>query len=222
MPAAGDTHTPRLAVPDGTADTRATLVVYDPDERVSTPAVTATPDGTEHVGAPVTLTQPGEWRLVWTVRDPDRRPVQTLLVAPGDDDDAQVPGFSFATTADLARYTGRAPEPGSRRLLVAASAEIERITRAAVYLLADDGRPADPLLRRAMADATCELLGWWAETGTGTGGRALYTSASIAGVSLGRGGANTANPQADRVGPKVWTILLGAGLIVPGAVGVRG
>lgn len=221
MPVAGEQYTPHLDVPNGDVTTVAALTLLDADDMTSVPAVFRDPDATHWSSAPITLVG-GEYRFYWTVAGAgaESSTLQILTVDP--DPDAIPAGFSFATVADLVAYTGQSLPPGGRRLLINASREIERITKSAVYRTGPDGRPTDPDLRRALADATCELIGWWDETGTETGARGLFTSAGIAGVSLGFGGQGASNPQADRVGPRVWSILLNAGLLNPGAVQTYG
>lgn len=214
MPVAGEQYTPHLDVAEGDPTTTVTLTVIDPDDNDVDVVITADDaSGQAFTGDEITLGA-GEYLLAWTVTGPGAtRQVQRLYVDP---DPVDIPaGFTFATTGDLARYTGKATTPGARRILVDASREIDRVTKTARYRVDPAGRPTDPDIAAALRDATCELVGWWEETGTATGGRALFTSASIAGVSLGFGGqgqGTSSNPQADRVGPRVWTILLNAGL----------
>jgi hypothetical protein len=223
MPQVGDLHTPRIDVPDGEPGTHAVLAMLDPDDGSATLAVEADPDHQTFLGPELRFVEPGEWRFLWTVTGAGATRI-TQVVAVDPDPHALPAGFSHATTGDLARYSGKPLPPAARRLLIDASVEIDRLTRTAVYTTDPaTGRATDPRLRAALAEATCELIGWWDETGTATGSRALFTSASIAGVSLGFGGGGAqANPQADRIGPRVWSILLGAGLINTGAVGVHG
>lgn len=223
MPAVGDTYTPHLTVADGDPSTGVLLEVVDGDEQFVLAGLPAPDDlpatGTTWAAPPLTLGGPGQWRLTWTITlgSGDTRTV-TQVVDVDPDPTADPGGFSHATTGALVRYSGRPLPPDARRKLVAASAEVDRLTRAARYATdPDTGRAVDPAVARTLADATCELVGWWAETGLESGGRALYTSASIAGVSLGMGGSQQ-NPQADRIGPKVWSILQTGGLLQPGAV----
>lgn len=226
MPVVGEQYVPSVTRAGCDGSTVAGYEIVDGDDQL----VAAGPAGHDSSGdptlwaaPPVTLAVPGEWVTTWTFTGAGAGTArQTMVVDPDGDGDVPA-GFSHATTADLVRHTGRPLPAGARRSLIAASAEIDRITVAARYTVDPaTGKAADPLVRKALAAAVCELVGWWAETGLETGGRSLYTSASIGGVSLGWGGANTKNPQADRVGPKVWTILMGAGLIRPGAVATDG
>lgn len=218
MPQVGDSHTPSIDTPGGDATTGALLTVVRPDDVAVDPPVSPAPDFQQwQTDTALVFDVPGPWRLIWQVAGPGTaRSDVTIPVDP--DPDALPAGASFATLADLTSYLGKVPPAGARRQLLDATREIERITRTAVYAVDEQGMPANPRLRRALVDATCELWAWWDETGLETGGRGLYTSASIAGVSLGMSGANTANPQADRVGPKCWSILINAGLISPGSV----
>jgi hypothetical protein len=220
---AGDLYTPHIDVTGGDPTTTATLAMLDADDNASTLPVTGDGTGLTFDGPQVPLTAGGEWRFTWTVRKPGAADLVHTDVLLVDPDPAAIPaGFSYATTGDLARYTMTAVPVDARTRLINASREIDRITKSALYATGPDGKAVDPGIRRALADATCELIGWWDSTGTETGDRSLFTSASIAGVSLGFGGSGASNPQADRVGPRVWTILLGAGLVGTTAVGVYG
>lgn len=220
MAVAGTSYTPSVVRPGCDGATTCSYDIVDGDEQPAGAGPGGHPDPADATlwdAAPVDLRVPGEWVCTWTFVGNGAGVVrQVFTVDPAPD--AAVTGFSFATTADYVRHTGRSVPAGLRRSLIAASVEIERITVSARYTVAADGRPTDPQLRTALAEATCELVDWWDETGTESGGRSLITSASIGGVSLGWGGANTKNPQADRVGPKVWSMLMRAGLITPGAV----
>lgn len=224
MPAQYAWHQPRIQIPDAGATTDAALEALTGDDRTLTlPWVADVPgDMTALTGANVGLVVPGEWRFTWTITGPGatvRAEIVMVDPAPAIRPAGPVP---FATTADLATHLGRPIGPDARSLLADATVEIERITKTAVYPVDLAGRPTDTRVAAALRDATCELVAWWDETGTATGARGLFTSASIAGVSLGYGGSGSANPQADRVGPRIWSILLSAGLVDGGAVGVRG
>lgn len=216
MTVTGDLITPLLDVNPFGPDTLAALIVVDPAEDAMPLVVTPQGGGSQWFGEQIRVGEPGEWLLNWTVTGTGADVVtQRVVVDPGPND---IPtGFSYANTGDLVRYSGRPLPTNARRVLIDASREIERITKAARYTTDDRGYALDPALRTALADATCELVGWWDETGTSSGGRHLYTSASIGPVSVGWGG-NADNAQKDRVGPRVWTILLNAGLLSTGGV----
>lgn len=228
MPVVGETHTPQIVISGSDPGlTEAALTVIDPiGERTDWAAVGYDPawPANTWVGAPLALLMPGDYWTRWIITGPGAGPpvLERIAVAPGADPFGEPePGAAvpFANTRDLAAYSGKAPPADAARLLADASREIERITRTAVYALDPAGLPADPGIRRAMADATCELVGWWAETGTRSGARGLYTSASIAGVSLGFGGkaaGSAGSAGAERIGPKVLTILTAARLIRAG------
>lgn len=215
MPVAGDLLTPRLDVDPFGPDTAATLVVIDPREIRTVPPVRPEQGNAVWFGEQIRLIA-GQYRLWWTTTGTGAdQTTQYVDVdpAPGDTPD----GFSYATTADLVAYTGKALPPDARRTLIAATREIDRLTKAAVYAVDDAGYAVHPVLRQALADATCELVSWWQATGTQSGVRGLLTAASIGGVSVSYNG-NKTNPQADRVGPVVWTILLDANLLGTGSV----
>lgn len=214
MAVTGDVLTPKLKVEPFADDTEAFLSIASPDLTVDV-AVASSDGGHNWAGEQITFTTEGEWLLDWTVTGTGRGHVRQTVVVdvpPGYAPD----GFSYATTGDLARYTGKPLVPGVKRKLIDATREIDRITRAAVYAVDTHGYAVDTVVRKALADATCELVGWWAETGTETGAAGLITNASIAGVSIGYGGKTQGNAQADRVGPRIWSILLNANLVRPG------
>jgi hypothetical protein len=210
----GDVLTPQLMVAPYADDTAAALRITSPDAAVDV-AVYSSDGGHNWVGQQITFTTEGEWYLDWTVTGTGRGTARQTVVV--DVPAGYTPdGFSYATTGDLARYTGKPLQADARRKLINASREIDRITRAAVYATDTHGYAVDTVVRKALADATCELVAWWAETGTETGAAALITNASIAGVSIGYGGKTSGNPQADRVGPRIWSILLNANLVRAG------
>lgn len=215
MPTVGAILVPTLTVDPFGDDTAATLQLEDPDgDRVPLSVSTADGGNTWTAGE-VRFAAGGRWWLLWHVEGTGG-PGDAELPVDVDDPQPEPVGFSHATTGDYTRHTGLAPDDDTWRQLVAASREIDRATRLAVY--ATDpvtGRAADPAVAAALAEATCELVTWWQETGLQTGSRALVSSASIGGVSLGfaGGGGAQRNPQADRIGPAVWTILIDSGLV---------
>lgn len=226
MPTVGDLYTPHLDLPEGTADTQVALDVLDGADSVTAWPVTADDPSTgiAWTGAPARLLVAGEWQLTWTITigaSPAYRLRQVLLVDP---DPAGPPaGFAYATTADLAAYSGQPVPAGARRMLQAATCEIDRLTLCARYAVDPaTGLARDPGVRQALADAVCELVGWWVETGMETGAQSMFTNASIAGASVSWAAVNSQNPQAGRVGPKVFSILLQAGLLATGAVMTEG
>jgi hypothetical protein len=222
MPVAGELYTPRLVLDGSGPDSAVTaLDLQDPADDVvalTPPAAADTGEPGSFTAAALRLASPGEWRLLWhtTTAGVARTVVQVVDVDP--DPGAAPTGFSYATTGDLVAYTGQPLPGGARRALINASREIQRCTRAARYAVDVDGHALDPRIRRDLAEATCELTQWWAETGNDSGASALITNASIAGVSVGYGGRTTGNAQADRVGPRVWTMLLNANLVQAGSV----
>jgi hypothetical protein len=231
MPTVGQLYTPTLTVAGADATTAVGLALVDPYGASTAPAVSGAPaagdaPGWTYAAAPFAWPSAGQWRLDWRVVGPGAEggPFGALIgvapdpVAGNAADDGG--GFTYATTADLANYSGQAPPADARRLLVNASREIDRITKSALYAVDPrTGLARDPRVRKALADATCEVIGWWDEIGDTTGARGLITSASIAGVSIGWGGqGQTTNLQKNLIGPRVWTILLDAGLVQSGSV----
>lgn len=118
----------------------------------------------------------------------------------------------YATVEQLTDYMTPDPVPGdAERLLRDATVEVDRLLLCAVYDTDADGIATDATIKQAIQDATCELARWWDETGDSTGAAAVYTSASIGGVSLGRG-AQAGGAGSSRIGPHVYSILAAAGL----------
>lgn len=216
----GDPLVPSLKVDPFGSDTVATVDLVDPDDGV-VPLTVTSPDGNENwAGSIVQLGEPGEWHLRWVVTGTGRGQVdQTIYVqtAPG----YSPPGFTYASTGDMARYTGQVLPTDVKRKLIMASREIARLTRSATYETTVAGLAVHQPTRQALADATCELLAWWEETGTQTGAIGMYQSTSIGpgGVTLSgfTGGASGSKSSDDgRVGPQVFTILMDAGLLARG------
>lgn len=220
MPVRGQLYTPTLAVDPHDPTTDATYVLVDPDDGASAPitAVTAD-DGATFTGTPVRMSAAGQWRINWHVTGLGAIDVTHVVNVDPADSDAPV-GFTFATTGDLVTYTGLPLPADARRLLIAASREVERLTRTAVYAVDTSGVPTDAAVAEALRDATCEIVSWGQLTGDPTGAIAAVSSASIGGVSLsfakGAGGG-----VADRLGPALTTILTNANLLGQ-PVAVRG
>lgn len=130
----------------------------------------------------------------------------------------------YASSGDYAAWTGQdAPDDLDRRVLVRASRRVDRYLVGAVYDVDDAEMPTDPLVRRALREATCAQVEWWRSSGdiTGTGTAERWDSVSIGDVRLTRGGPNGTSASASRSGgpgdlpPAVEDILTAVGLFPP-------
>lgn len=119
---------------------------------------------------------------------------------------------TYATAEDLAAYpVDVADESEIPRLLADASAAVDDLLECAVYDVDDDGMPTESKVQRALALATCAVVGWWEETGTD--GARMLQSASIAGVSLGWRSSGNKGSEPDRWGHQARRHLRDAGLL---------
>jgi len=122
------------------------------------------------------------------------------------------------------QYTKVAEEPwdGDAAVLTkrlrAASIEVEKLTRRAVYDTDEDGYPTDPDIADAFAEATCRIVEYWQETDDPTGADAYAGAVKIGSVSLGTTSSSpdslTAQEKlARRIGTRAIDVLTNAGLI---------
>jgi hypothetical protein len=153
----------------------------------------------------------GLWYHEWTVTGTGNgRIVHEVTVAP--DRLADPPGYSYATSADLAAYMRDSPPPDCERMLADATREVDLMLLTARYNVDDQGFPCDPQQRQAVRDAVCELVSWWNDTGDPSGSLAVYGSLSAGSISVGRATAGQAKGQSSRISPQVADILRAAGL----------
>lgn len=198
--------------------TTASVVVIDPLGAQRTPS--AFPDGPAdraHWSAALPVSVPGEYLARWTVTGTGegvRSHAFTVAPEPAD------AGRTYATTADLARYLGRAPEPGSRRLLARATRKIDELCRTAIYPVDDEGMPLDPAVAAALRDATCAQVEWWAEIGdeTGSGAVSALAGAQIGTVRLPGSGGGSSTGGSMQYAPEAISILTAAGLTSQGPI----
>lgn len=102
--------------------------------------------------------------------------------------------------------------------LRAASSEVERLARFAVYAVDEDGMPTDRSVAAAFAEATCSIVEYWQETDDPLGVDAIQGAVKIGSVSLGTtsSSADSASEQEKlerRIGGRAFSILTNAGLI---------
>lgn len=71
----------------------------------------------------------------------------------------------YATSDDLATFTGNPAPDNAARLLKGASALVRTATRAALYDVTSTGLPSDPDIAEAFRDATCAQAAEWIDKG---------------------------------------------------------
>lgn len=100
----------------------------------------------------------------------------------------------YATGAQFADWLGLTEPPaGADRMLRAASLDVERILRCAVYPVDDAGMPTDPAHITAMQDATCAQAEYNRGRGDPYGvGAGRISQATIGRISVQRAGATGA------------------------------
>ncbi len=209
MPVAGDTVT---LTRTSSAD-EVLLDLVDPDDATST--LTATADG-EAWTALVVVDSPGEWLYRWRDIADETETVTgytPLAVAP-DPTDTDADPVTYATTADLARYLKAAPPSGARRMLVRASAHVDRLLLCARYATDDTGYPTDVGVAAALRDAVCAQVRWWSDTGDDTGVIAAGGGAAIGSVRITTTASGTTpSVSVGQTAPDCWAILTTAGLL---------
>lgn len=95
---------------------------------------------------------------------------------------------TYATSAELAAYTGQAAPDGAALLLTRASQMLDaQVFRMCWYVVDSDGMPTDPLVLAAFRDATCAQVQWWDDLGD-----------SIGAAGAGWGGVKIGSVQLDR------------------------
>lgn len=135
-------------------------------------------------------------------------PVPVAPIADGTD-----PRHTYASTTDLANYLHDAPPIDADRKLKDATAVIDDLILCALYDVDTAGMPTDPAIKVALANAVCEQVRWRISTGDDDSAE-LYSSVSIAGVSLARSRSGRGSTSAlARTGPGVAPILIDAGLL---------
>lgn len=127
----------------------------------------------------------------------------------------------YATAAD---YTAVAEEawdgdgPTLLKRLRAASVEVEKITRLAVYDTDDDGFPTDQDIADAFTEATCAVVEHWQDTDDPRGTDAAQGAVKILSVSLGTTSSSSDSMSEHdklirRIGDRAIDVLTNAGLM---------
>jgi hypothetical protein len=124
----------------------------------------------------------------------------------------------YATTEQLAAWTGRPAPADAERLLARASEDVDTALVAAVYDTDALGMPTNPAIVKALADAVCAQVEYQQETGdTGTGAASQWDSVSLGPVSLSGRKATTTGPNGLDLAPRADRALRRAGLL-PGVI----
>ncbi|MFM9675772.1 hypothetical protein [Streptomyces brasiliscabiei] len=195
MPDVGDIVTASLTVAPYDVTTSATLAVTAPDGTTSAPA-TGTADGGQTWTSTLTYTQAGVWLLRWTVTGTGAS-VENQQVSVAPTPGTGLTGRVYATTTQLANKLQAAPELDSVRQLADASKSLDDALLTAIYDTDDEGMPTDPAVIAAFAEAVCEIVSWWSETGDELGADGGWQSATAGPVSLTRSSdTTTAQPVA--------------------------
>lgn len=132
-----------------------------------------------------------------------------------------MPQRVYASTADYWGFAEEAFVGGEEKLakrLRAASTEVEKLTRLAVYATDDDGYPTDQTIADAFTEATCAIVEHWEDTGDPRGTDAAQGAVKILSVSLGTTSSSTENLSAReklirRIGDRAVDVLTNAGLL---------
>lgn len=128
---------------------------------------------------------------------------------------------TYATAAEydtIAEEAWTGDEDTLPKRLRAASIEVEKLTRRAVYATDDDGFPTDPDIAEAFTEATCAIVEYWELTDDPTGADIYAGAVKIGSVSLGttsssQDGMSDREKLARRIGTRAIDILTNAGLI---------
>ena len=117
----------------------------------------------------------------------------------------------YATTADLAAFTGQAAPADADRQLLRASELIAETTRLAVYAVDTDGLATDSTVLEALRDATCAQVEYWTTGDEEDDILGPLQGVSVGGMQLQYGaGDNRATPT--YLAPRASRILRSAGL----------
>lgn len=210
---AGTRVTEQLEV-GGDGTTLATLAMRRPDTSVWVDVSATSPDVGDTWLASVLYDVAGIWYRRWVVTGTGAGEREDALAVGPRAGDLGADAAAYATTTDLAGFTGTAPPLDAARLLARASDLIDSMLLSARYPVDDDGLPTDTGHIAAFRKATCQQVAWWIETGDPSGAGAVFQSVSIAGVSLSRGytSKGSATGAAARLAPDVWSTLALAGL----------
>ncbi len=196
----GDWRIPTLAIDPADATTSASYVVVAPDGTAAAPvtatvALNATAGTGTATGTGYELTVAGEWVERWTVTGTGQSKERAIVLVAPDPVTAPSGGRVYATTTDLANWLQAAPPAGSRKMLRAASRQIDKMLLTATYdvdsvtLL-----PTDTVVITAFRDAVCAVIEEGKRNGEQAyGGAGSVASFTIGGITVNRAG-NSGQP----------------------------
>lgn len=117
----------------------------------------------------------------------------------------------YATSDDLAAYTGSSAPANADALLAKASRFLDSaVFRLCWYQADGDGLPTNALVTAAFTNAVCAQAAWWDQLGDSTGAAAAgWGSVQIGSVQLGRSvtAVSAADSPARQIAPEVWDVL---------------
>lgn len=127
----------------------------------------------------------------------------------------------YATPTDYTKYAEDewdGTEDLLKKRLRSASIEIEKLTRASIYDVDDDGYPTDVDTTEVFAEATCAIVEHWQFTDDPYGVDAAAGAVKIGSVSLGTTSSASDTLSAReklerRIGTRALDILTNAGLV---------
>ncbi len=220
MAKVGQTFVDLLTVTGGDGTTAVTVQRISPARATTTVTGAATSDGgTSWLVLVPAPDVPGRWWVKWTVTGAGAGVFWNPVDVAPSGYTATAP-HAYATTTDLANYlygtTGTAqplPEDAEGRL-ARASARLDRVLKASIYPVYEDGATTETEHIAAMRDAVCEWVAWWEDTGDESG---AFSSAG-GGLSVSAGQITLSRSGAAGGGGAVQNGLYGPGWIPAQAV----
>jgi hypothetical protein len=219
----GDWRIPTISITNDAglpASGTVTCAVEDPDGLISAVAMTAgtpTATATPWSGAAYELTKAGSWIERFTIVGDGKGKARQTVWVQADPGAAPSGERVYATTGDYANAIHEPPadDIDLRRVLAAATREIEDVLLSAVYDTDDTTLlPTDSAVTEAIRDAVIEQAHWQIEQGDPYGlGAGTFQTVSIGGVSLGRGSGGGAADAPGRRSPRAQALLRAAGLL---------
>lgn len=117
----------------------------------------------------------------------------------------------YATSTDLAAYTGSSAPADADALLAKASTFLDSAVFRLCWFTADaDGLPTDPIVAAAFTRAVCAQAAWWGALGDSTGAMgAGWGEIRIGTVQMNRSLTQTAakDSPARQIAEEVWDVL---------------
>ena len=117
----------------------------------------------------------------------------------------------YATSTDLAAYTGSSAPANADALLAKASRFLDSAVFRLCWFTADsDGLPTDTVVAQAFTDSVCAQAAWWSELSDSTGAQtAGWGTVQIGSVMMSRSltATSPADAPARQIAPEVWDVL---------------